>query len=90
MCRELQTRLTLLRPETTILHKQVAQKFSHDRCGQFLVADRVFARNLCTSPEWMPSTVMEVLGPVTYTVEADEGMQWKCHANQLKDRLLSR
>ena len=33
---------------------------------------------------------MEVLGPVTYTVEADKGMQWKCHANQLKDRLLSR
>ena len=32
---------------------------------------------------------MEVLGPVTYTVETDDGNRCKCHADQIKDWLSS-
>ena len=30
---------------------------------------------------------MDVLGPVTYIVEIEEGQRWKRHIDQLKDRL---
>ena len=78
MNRELRTRLDLLRPgcEKSVLDKQAVQKSSHDRRAnvqEFVVGDRVFARNLRPGPEWVPSTILEVLGPVTYIVETDEG-----------------
>ena len=92
MNRELRTRLSLLRPDrdSTVLDKQATQKSSHDRRAhdrEFVVGDRVCARNLRTGPEWVLSTVVEVLGPVSYIIETDEGLRWKRHANQLKDFL---
>lgn len=89
MNRELRTRLDLLRPgcEKSVLDRQAVQKSSHDRRAnvrEFVVGDRVFARNLRPGPEWVPSTILEVLGPVTYIVETDEGLRWKRHADQLK------
>ena len=92
MNRELRTRLSLLRPnrDSTVLDKQATQKSSHDHRAhdrEFVVGDRVFARNLRAGPEWVLSTVVEVLGPVTYIIETDEGLRWKRHANQLKDFL---
>ena len=38
---------------------------------------------------WIPATVVEVLGPVTYIVETDEGNRWKRHADQIKNWLYS-
>ena len=45
------------------------------------------ARNLHLGPNWVPSTVVEVLGPVTFIVETEAGFRWKRHADQLKDCL---
>ena len=42
------------------------------------------ARNLHPGPDWIPGTIIAVLGPVTYTVETDEGQRWKRHADQIK------
>ena len=86
MNRELRTRLSLLRPDrdSTVLDKQATQKSSHDRRAydrELVVGDCVFARNLRAGPEWVLSTVVEVLGPVTYIIETDEGLRWKRHAN---------
>ena len=91
MNRELRTRLDLLRPtcESSVLATQMS---SHDRrahAREFVVGDRVFARNLRPGPDWIPSTIAEVLGPVTYIVATDDGLRWKRHANQLKDWLSS-
>ena len=45
-------------------------------------------RNHRPGPDWIPGTIIEVLGPVTYIVEIEEGGQhWKRHINQLKDWL---
>ena len=44
-------------------------------------------RNLREGPDWIPATVIEVLGPVTYLVETDHGQKWKRHTDQIKDWL---
>ena len=79
MQRYLRTRFSLLVPSTekTVLDKQSLQKSaSHDRrsrARQFNVGDRVLVRNLRSGPDWIPATNVEVLGPVTYIIEAERG-----------------
>ena len=90
--REFRTRLSLLRPDVGkfVRDRQDAQKVSHDRRVRdrsFVVGDRVLARNLRPGPDWIPGTIVEVLGPVTYIVEVDGGQRWKRHIEQLKDWL---
>lgn len=94
MGRYLRTRFSLLQPdqERTVANKQALQKSAHDcraRSRDWIVGDRVMARNLHPGPDWVPSTILEVLGPVTYLVETEEGQRWKRHADQLKDWLSS-
>ena len=93
MQRDLCTRFSLLVPSTekTALDKQSQQKSSHDhhsRTRKFGVGDRVLVRNHRAGTDWIPATVIEVLGPITYVVETEEGGQrWKRHIDQLKDWL---
>ena len=94
MSRELRTRFSLLQPdrEKSVADKQALQKSAHDRRAHsrdWIVGDRVMARNLRPGPDWVPSTIVEVLGPVTYVVETEAGQRWKRHADQLKDWLSS-
>ena len=73
-----------------MLDKQALQKSAHDRRAysrKWAVGDRVMARSLRPGLGWIPSIVTEVLGPVTYVVETEEGLHWKRHADQLKDWL---
>ena len=44
-------------------------------------------RNHRGGPDWIPATIVEIFGPVTYLVEIDCGQKWKRHANQIKDQL---
>ena len=89
--RDIRTRLDLLKPdcERQVLEKQSQQKSSHDRrhardCRWF-VGQRVMARNMRPGADWVPATILEVKGPVTYLVETDEGQVWKRHLDQLKE-----
>ena len=41
-------------------------------------------RNLRPGPDWIPGVIVEVLGPVTYLIETEEGLRWKRHTDQLK------
>lgn len=47
------------------------------------------ARNLRPGPDWLPCTIVEVLGLVTYIVEMEDGQCWKRHPDQLKSWLSS-
>ena len=90
--RDLRTRLSLLQPscEKSVLDKQSQQKSAHDRRSRsraWIAGDRVMVRNHHEGPDWIPATVMEVIGPVTYLVETDRGQRWKRHADQIKDWL---
>ena len=93
MQRDLRTRFSLLLPNTeqSVMEKQSAQKSSHDRRSrsrEFIVGDRVLVRNHRPGPDWIPGTIIEVLGPVTFIVETEDGGQrWKRHIDQLKDWL---
>ena len=44
-------------------------------------------RNHWDGPDWIPATVIELVGPVTYLVETDRGQRWKRHTDQIKDWL---
>ena len=46
-------------------------------------------RNVHPGPDLIAGTVVEVLSPVTYIVETEDGSRWKHHADHLKDWLLS-
>ena len=43
------------------------------------------ARNVRPGPNWIPATIVEVQGPVTYLVETDDRQVWKRHLDQLKE-----
>ena len=87
--RNIRTRFDLLKPdvEREVLDKQAQQKLTHDRRSReavWTVGQRVMAKNMGSGPNWIPATVTEVLGPVTYMVRIESGQVWKRHAEQLK------
>jgi hypothetical protein len=42
-------------------------------------------RNLRPGPDWIPGTIVERLGPISYLVETSEHQIWKRHAEQIKE-----
>ena len=54
------------------------------------MGDRVLVRNHQDGPEWVPSTIVEVLGPVTYIVETDGKQRWKQHADHIASNAWTR
>ena len=87
--RDIRTRFDLLKPdcEKRVLEKQSHQKSSHDlraKKREWFVGQRVMARNMRPGPNYVPATILEVLGPVTYLVETDGREIWKRHLDQLK------
>ena len=71
--------LTLLQPR--------CEKSVVARHREWIAGDRVLARNMRPGPAWIPGTIVDVLGSVTYVVETETGQQWKRHADQLKNWL---
>lgn len=87
--RPLRTRLDLLRPnqESRVTDKQSRQKDTHDKKAKFRefhVGQSVMARNVRPGDDWIPATVVERTGPVSYLVETCEHQLWKRHVDQLK------
>ncbi len=69
--RELRTHLSLLQPdcERAVVDKQSLQKSTHDRHAwprTWSIGDRVMVQNARPGPDWIPGTITELLGPVTY------------------------
>ena len=88
--RSLRTTFDLLRPntESRVLGRQASQKVDHDKRAKvrdFSVGQAVLARRFQSGHDWVPAQVVEVLGPVTYSVETQDGQIWKRHADQLKE-----
>ena len=44
------------------------------------------AKNFRTGAPWLPGTITERLGPVTYLVRVKNNLTWKRHIDQLKSR----
>ncbi len=47
----------------------------------------IMARNMRAGPTWIPGEVIQKLGPVTYLVDVYGDRPWKCHIDQLKERV---
>ncbi|KAJ8356082.1 hypothetical protein SKAU_G00188760 [Synaphobranchus kaupii] len=87
--RQLRTNLDLLKPpqtKDTVHQKQQAQVQRREQRAKertFHAGDKVLARNYNNRPKWMPATILEQTGPVSYTVRTANDLVWKRHTDQL-------
>ncbi|XP_064476257.1 uncharacterized protein K02A2.6-like [Ornithodoros turicata] len=93
--RNLRTRLDCLKPSTEDvvrrkLFTQMLGRRSQERF--FATGEHVYVRNFRNGPRWLPATVLEKTGPVTYRVHisTDRGpFVWKRHQDHLRRRTLT-
>ena len=94
MGRRIRSVFDLLRPFETIQERvfkqQEKQKLQHDprvpRSLEFSVDDPVMIRNYAPGPKWIPGTVKEQTGPVSYKVTTEDGIEAKRHQDQVCNR----
>ena len=87
----MKTRLDILRPNllTKVTGKQTKQKMYHDihsGVRQFTVGQKVLVENISpksTEARWLPATVLEKMGAVSYKVSVHNRGVWKRHADQI-------
>ena len=89
--RSLRTRLDLLHPnvESVVCLSQAKQKAQHDihaKEREFTIGQQVLAKNFCSGIKWLPGTITERLGPLTYHVRVKNNLTWKRHVDQLRSR----
>ena len=74
--------------EGQVVNKQANQKVTHDqhsRDREFMIGQRVMARNLRPGPKWIPGTIVGQNGPLSYVVQVKGGQVWKRHIEQLRE-----
>ena len=90
MGRRLQTRLDFIYPDTDekIIKKQeqrsassTKQKF---RC--FQVGDKVYVKDFAGQKAWIPGTIVEIKGPLSYEVNIGSGQVCRRHVDQVRSR----
>ena len=87
--RHVRTRLDLLYPtlEGTVANKQARQKLQHDRHAwkrDLFIGQRVMARNFRPGTVWVPGTITERTGPVSYLIQVSTGQLWKRHIDHIR------
>ena len=87
--RMVRTRLDLLRPnrDKHVCDKQAEQKAHHDKHATSRVLEvgqRVMVRDQRPRMPWVPGTVKEQLGPLTYLIQTDSGFLWTRHLDHLR------
>ena len=90
--RPLRSQLDLLQPDlhARVQGRQGQQKSDHDRHArsrEFKCGDLVHVRNFSQGPMWIPGVVIQVRGPVSYTVELANGEQKRRHVDHLRPRV---
>ena len=68
--------------------KQAEQMVSHDqhsRNREFMIGERVMVRNLRPGPTWIPGTIIERSGPLSYVVQVKGEQTWKRHIEHLRE-----
>ena len=92
--RRLRSQLDLLKPSTEarVEESQQRQKRGHDqhtRDRYFTEGDTVYVRNYGQGETWLPGTISEVTGPVSYMVDLADGKRIKRHQDQIRKRFSS-
>ena len=75
--RDVKTRFDLMRPEISgnVATKQANQKLYHDKRSksrELFIGQRVMVRNLRPGDKWVPGTIVERTGPLSYLVQVGE------------------
>ena len=86
--RNIRTRLDMVRPDVsqTVFEKQASQKQNHDRHvrpREFVVGQKVMVKSFKPGPNYLPGTITDVVGPLTYTVCVN-GLLLKRHIDHIK------
>ena len=89
--RSLTTHLDLLQlnVESAVHLSQAKHKTQHDshaKGREFSIGESIMANNLRTGAPWLPGTITERLGPVTYLVQMKTKLTWKRHVDQLRSQ----
>jgi hypothetical protein len=92
--RKLRTRFDLLRPDTksVVTSKQADQKMGHDKHSKLrslFPGQPVMVRDFRKYNKWTPGHILKKLGPVTYSVEIENGHVVKRHIDHLTQRMVS-
>ena len=87
---DMRTRLHLLQPEVKdhVTAQQASQKAYHDqhsRARDLSVEQRVLVQNYRPGENWVPGTVVDRRGPLSYTVRIADGQLLHRHTDQLKE-----
>lgn len=45
----------------------------------------MIVKNFGSGPDWVPGTIAQKLGPLTYIVDVSEGRVWKRHVDHIKE-----
>jgi transcription initiation factor TFIID subunit TAF12 len=78
--------------QSNVLLHQEQQKHGHDQRAKerdFKPGDPVYVRNMAQGATWLPGTIVEVRGPVSYTVSLEDGRLVRRHVDHLRSRELS-
>ena len=68
-----------------MVQKQLQQKLNHDHSTRrdYKVGDSVYFRNFSNGPKWLPGVVMQLTGPLSYTVKLPNGRWLKRHVDHI-------
>ena len=93
MGRQLCSHLSLLHPDFTIqdrvLNKQQSQKDHHDSRANrqhFTIGDTVFVRDFPTGNKWLPGTVTQRKGPLSFLIKLADGRVFRHHIDHIRER----
>ena len=88
--RKIRTKLDMLKPNLNdyVEQKQPQQKNCHDsnRTSDYSIGERVYARGFGTGPKWLPATIEEITGPVSYLVRLEDQRLVRRHQDHLRKR----
>ena len=90
MGRTLRTRWDIMKPDVgqSVCWRQAKQKEGKDnnsKLRHFVMGQSVMVKNFRTGPTWIPGTIVQQLGPLTYMIEVSAGKFWKRHVDHVKD-----
>ena len=85
------SQLDLLKPQlsTRVQQKQDTQKKNHDvhvKPREFRVGELVFIKDFPSGKQWLPGSVSEVKGPLSYCVTLSDGRVVRRHVDHIRSR----
>ncbi len=95
MGKKMKSRLDLLKPslDQRVQHRQERQKEGHDKRAKvrsFEVGEQVYVKNHSRGSKWLPGTIIERRGPLSYRVELLDKRTVRCHQDHVRLRARSK